>query len=107
MSFLLQERQGACRMEGATVAAVGTDAGSGAAFPWLRSYPPGVSWDIDLPTETLPEMFDAAVARFGSKTCLEFMGRRWSFAAMGALVDSAAAGFRSLEIGRASCRARV
>src|SRR5215203_4242273 len=67
-------------------------------MPWLRSYPTGVDWDVPLPTETLPGMLDAAVARFGSRTCMDFMGRRWSFAAMGALVDSAAAGFRRLGV---------
>ncbi|GAA0566776.1 long-chain fatty acid--CoA ligase [Craurococcus roseus] len=83
--------------ETAAVAALESD-GPGAAMPWLRSYPPGVSWDIGLPSETLPELFDAAVARFGQKTCLDFMGRRWTFAEMGALVDSAAAGFRGLGV---------
>ena len=83
---------------GGETAAAARGAGSSAAMPWLRSYPPGVSCDIDLPTETLPEMFDAAVARFGQKTCLDFMGRRWTFAAMGALVESAAAGFRRLGV---------
>src|ERR671917_1957302 len=86
-------------MEGATTVAVtGAHAGPFDAMPWLRSYPPGVDWDVRFPAETLPEMFDRAVARFGPKTCMDFMGRRWSFAAMGALVDSAAAGFRRLGV---------
>ncbi len=84
-------------MGGASVAAAEAgSAGSDPAMPWLKSYPPGVDWRLDLPAETLPAMFDEAVSRFGSKTCMDFMGRRWSFAAMGALVDSAAAGFRRL-----------
>ena len=83
-------------MGGAIVEAAGAEAA--AAMPWLRSYPPGVSWEVDFPVETLPKMFDAAVARFGPRTLLDFMGRRWSFAAMGELVDSAAAGFRRLGV---------
>ena len=85
-------------MHGGTVAATEARVGSDDALPWLRSYPPGISWDMAFPAETLPEMFDASVARFGPKTCMDFMGRRWSFAAMGALVDSAAAGFRRLGV---------
>ncbi|CAA9271864.1 MAG: Long-chain-fatty-acid--CoA ligase [uncultured Acetobacteraceae bacterium] len=85
-------------MGGATVAAVGADAGPDLDLPWLRSYPPGVDWDMPFPAETLPEMFDAAVARFGARTCMDFMGRRWSFTQMGALVDSAAAGFKRLGV---------
>ena len=72
--------------------------GADGVMPWLRSYPPGVSWDLDILPETLPELFDTAVARFGPKTCLDFMGRRWTFAQMGALVDNAAAGFRRLGV---------
>src|SRR5215207_3723878 len=89
---------GAGGMGGATVAAAEAQAGRDGALPWLRSYPPGVEWDVRFPPETLPEMFDAAVARFGSKTCMDFLGRRWTFAAMGALVDGAAAGFRHLGV---------
>lgn len=68
------------------------------AMPWLGSYPPGVEWDVRFPPETLPALFDGAVARFGPKTCMDFMGRRWTFAQMGALVDNAAAGFRRLGV---------
>jgi long-chain acyl-CoA synthetase len=81
-----------------TAAAVGPAAEPDRAMPWLRSYPAGVDWDVPFPTETLPGMFEAAVARFGSRTCMDFMGRRWSFTAMGGLVDSAAAGFRRLGV---------
>ncbi|HYI85363.1 MAG TPA: AMP-binding protein, partial [Acetobacteraceae bacterium] len=81
-----------------TAAAVGPAAEPDRAMPWLRSYPAGVDWDVPFPTETLPGMFEAAVARFGSRTCMDFMGRRWSFAAMGELVDNAAAGFRRLGV---------
>src|SRR3712207_4332676 len=94
-------------MESATVAAAGAEAGvagTDSAMPWLRSYPPGVSWDVRLPAETLPRMFDEAVARFGPKTCMDFMGRRLTFAQMGALVDAAAAGFRRLGV---TCGTRV
>ena len=89
-------------MGGATIGLAGAE--SDAALPWLRSYPPGVSWDMRFTAETLPEMFDAAVARFGSKTCMDFMGRRWSFAEMGALANNAAAGFRRLGV---TCGTRV
>ena len=86
-------------MGGAMVAAaVGADARPDRGMPWLRSYPAGVDWDVSFPAETLPGMFDEAVSRFASRTCMDFMGRRWTFAAMGALVDSAAAGFRRLGV---------
>ncbi|MBX6742407.1 MAG: long-chain fatty acid--CoA ligase [Acetobacteraceae bacterium] len=68
------------------------------AYPWLRRYPPGIAWDAVVPEETLPKLIGDAVARFGPRPCLDFLGRRWSFAEVGALVERAAAGFRRLGI---------
>jgi len=67
--------------------------------PWLRAYPPGVEWSIALsPDETLVTMVDAAIARHGPRPCLEFLGRRWSYAAFGEAVARAAEGFRQLGV---------
>jgi long-chain acyl-CoA synthetase len=68
------------------------------AYPWLRAYPPGVAWDIALPEETLVSVIDAAVARFGPKPCMDFLGRRWTYAELGAQVDRAAEGLRRLGV---------
>jgi len=68
-------------------------------LPWLRAYPAGIAWDMLLPPATLVEVFDAAVARFGDRPCLDFMGRRWSYAEVGALVGRVASGFRALGAG--------
>ncbi|TDH58642.1 long-chain fatty acid--CoA ligase [Dankookia rubra] len=72
---------------------------SGAARPWLRAYPAGIAWDMPLPPTTLVEIFEGAVARFAERPCLDFMGRCWSYAEVGALVGRAAAGFRALGAG--------
>ncbi|WP_380066939.1 long-chain fatty acid--CoA ligase [Dankookia sp. GCM10030260] len=69
------------------------------APPWLRAYPAGIAWDMPLPPMTLVELFEASVARFGARPCLDFMGRGWSYAEVGALVARAAAGFRALGAG--------
>lgn len=69
------------------------------ARPWLRAYPPGVAWDMDLPPATLVSIFEEAVARFGPRPCLDFLGRKWSYAEIGRLVARAAAGFRRLGAG--------
>ena len=42
---------------------------------------------------------DKAVARFGARPCIDFLGRRYSYAEIGALSDRAAAGFRQLGVG--------
>ena len=71
----------------------------GSARPWMRAYPAGIAWDMPLPPMTLVEIFEGAVARFADRPCLDFMGRRWSYAEVGALVGRAAAGFRALGAG--------
>jgi long-chain acyl-CoA synthetase len=71
----------------------------GPARPWLRAYPAGITWDLALPPTTLVDVFEDAVARFGERPCLDFMGRRWTYGQVGALVGRAAAGFRRLGAG--------
>ena len=68
-------------------------------MPWLRAYPAGIAWDMPLPPMTMVDIFEAAVARFAGRPCLDFMGRRWTYAEVGALVARAAAGFRALGAG--------
>jgi len=43
-------------------------------------------------------LLDAAVARFSKRTCIDFLGRRWTYGEIGDLVDRAAAGFRRLGV---------
>ncbi len=76
-----------------------TASGTLASRPWLRAYAPGVDWHMDLPPATLVSVFEESVARFGDRPCLDFMGRGWSYAEVGALVARAAAGFRRLGAG--------
>jgi long-chain acyl-CoA synthetase len=88
--------------EGSTATAAGAGAPprevAGAERPWLRAYPPGVAWAATPPRETLTELLAAAVARFDPRPCLDFLGRRWTYAEVGALVERAAAGFRRLGV---------
>ncbi|HET6182186.1 MAG TPA: long-chain fatty acid--CoA ligase [Acetobacteraceae bacterium] len=80
-------------------AETGVRADAGAAYPWLRSYPPGVRWDVPLPPMTLVEVFGHSVARFAARPCLDFLGRGWTYAEVGAEVARIAAGLRGLDAG--------
>jgi long-chain acyl-CoA synthetase len=69
-------------------------------MPWLRAYPAKVDWHLHLPPgDTLVSMFDASVARFAGRPCLDFLGRRWTYAALGEAVARAAEGLRRLGVG--------
>ncbi len=46
------------------------------------------------------DLLTDAVARFGTRPALEFLGRRWSYAALGALVSRATRGLQDLGVGK-------
>ncbi|MGF2043770.1 hypothetical protein ACQUI3_16325, partial [Staphylococcus aureus] len=62
--------------------------------PWLASYAPGVPETIDEPTESLVDMIDASVLRFGRKPALEFFGAVTTYRELGEQIDRAAEGLR-------------
>ncbi|MBM6622161.1 AMP-binding protein [Micrococcaceae bacterium RIT802] len=66
--------------------------------PWVRNYQPGVPAEIELPTESLVDMFEHSVAAAGRAPALEFFGRRTSYRDLGEQVDRAAEGLRRLGV---------
>ncbi|MGH6737311.1 MAG: long-chain-fatty-acid--CoA ligase [Methyloceanibacter sp.] len=67
--------------------------------PWLRAYPPKVRWDQTFSPRLLGTLLDDAVAAFGPRPCTYFMGKRLTYAEIGALSDRAAKGLRALGVG--------
>ena len=67
-------------------------------FPWEASYPAGLSWDAALPARPLSDILDEAVATWPKNPCLEFLGRRYTYAEVGELVDRAARGLQDLGV---------
>jgi len=67
--------------------------------PWLTAYPQDVAWDTAFPPKLVSTLLDDAVAAFGARPCTYFMGRRLSYAEIGALSDRAAKGLRALGVG--------
>ncbi|MGC2855559.1 long-chain-fatty-acid--CoA ligase [Novispirillum sp. DQ9] len=51
-----------------------------------------------LPQGPLHALLDSAVERFGARPALDFLGRRTTYAELGALVDRAAVGFQQLGV---------
>lgn len=61
------------------------------AFPWERSYPPGVRWDAPIVPSTLPKLLDDAVAAYGDRPAIEYRDRPISYAEIGRQADAFAA----------------
>ena len=67
---------------------------------WPPAYPAGVDWSAAISEAPLTEVFDRSVAVFGEQACIEFLGRKYSYEEVGALVDRAAKGFQELGVGK-------
>lgn len=67
--------------------------------PWLKVYPQEVVWDEDFPPQLMVALLDDAVAAYGKRPCINFMGKRLSFAEIGKLSDRAAKGLREIGVG--------
>lgn len=68
------------------------------ARPWLTSYPPGLSWTAEFEPGLVHSLLDAAVERYGSRTCTYFEGKTLSYEEIGALSDRAAKGLAALGV---------
>ena len=67
--------------------------------PWLKAYPKAVHWDLRLKPTLVGDLLDQSVAAYGPNPCTYFMGKRLSYAEIGALSDRAAKGLRELGVG--------
>lgn len=70
-----------------------------AARPWLAAYADDVPHDIPEVRESLVDLLDNAVKRFGSRPALEFFGAETSYGELGDQVARAAEGLRKLGVG--------
>lgn len=66
--------------------------------PWSSSYAPGVPLDIDIPTESLPEMLALSVQRYGTTVALDFFGSETTYADLADQVSRAAEALRALGV---------
>jgi len=67
-------------------------------YPWERHYPDGVDWCADITVAPVCEILNRAVREWPDRPCLRFMGKRYTYAEVGGLVDRAAKGLRSLGV---------
>ena len=66
--------------------------------PWLRRYPDNVDWNAEIPVKPLYALFDDSRERYPNHKCIDFLGRRFTYAEIGEQIDRAAAGFVKLGV---------
>ncbi|MGO8919390.1 MAG: long-chain-fatty-acid--CoA ligase [Stellaceae bacterium] len=69
-----------------------------ATWPWLKAYPPGIDWHARFADEPVYQLLEDSVRRYGDRPCLDFLGKAYSYADVGALVRRAAKGFAALGV---------
>jgi len=67
---------------------------------WLNNYPEGIVWDQSFEVHPLWKLLDDAVLRFPNNQLIDFLGKTYTYAEVGHLVDRAAAGFQRLGVGK-------
>ena len=67
-------------------------------FPWLKSYPQAIKWDIDLPEKPLWAMMDEAAANAPDKNCIDFLGKKYTYAQTHDLVNRFAEGLQKIGV---------
>ena len=67
-------------------------------MPWIKSYPAGVRWDIDIAPGAVQQILDDTVARYPDNPAIEFMGKRIAYRELGDLVNRAARGLQKLGV---------
>jgi long-chain acyl-CoA synthetase len=68
--------------------------------PWLSAYPAGVDWFAPVSEAPLTDAFDQSVALYGPNTCIEFLGRKFSYEETAGLTDRAARGLQDLGVAK-------
>jgi long-chain acyl-CoA synthetase len=63
-----------------------------ANHPWLRSYPVGLDWTASVAVMPVSQILDDAVAKWGDRPAIDFMGRKIAYRELGALVERGAKG---------------
>lgn len=62
--------------------------------PWLKSYPNHVTWDITIPTAPAWKLLDDSVRDFPHSTCINFLGKKYSYEQIGYLSNLVAKGLQ-------------
>jgi long-chain acyl-CoA synthetase len=72
----------------------------GPAPDYAALYQPGVPAEVELPTESLSDMFDYAAGQAGRRVALDFFGRTTTYARLADQVARVAEGLRQLGVGQ-------
>lgn len=65
-------------------------------WPWLKHYPEGVDWHAEIQVKPVFAMLDETAAKYPDHSAFDFMGKKWTYAELKALVDRFACGLKPI-----------
>lgn len=65
-------------------------------LPWSESYPHGIQWDAPIPQGRIFDLLDEAADQFPNAPCLDFIGKKYTYAQVRDLSNRVAKGLQSL-----------
>jgi long-chain acyl-CoA synthetase len=67
-------------------------------LPWAKKYPASVDWQVPLPVCPLYDILDKAVRDYPTHIAVDFLGRLYTYAEIGALAAKAAKGLQGIGV---------
>jgi len=68
--------------------------------PWLNHYPKGVPAEVQVPSQSVPELLDAAIQTYSARDALIFYGKKISYGELGKLVSRFATAMADLGVAK-------
>ena len=66
-----------------------------ANYPWEKSYPPGVKWELEIPKKTIHQIFEESCAQYAARPFTDFLDKVMTFGDYKEASDRAAADSRA------------
>ncbi len=67
--------------------------------PWIKSYPAGARWDVEIPSGPIYGLLDEAVRKWPDNVAIDFLDKKLTYREVAELVDRAAKGFQEIGVG--------
>ena len=67
-------------------------------MPWIKSYPPGVRWDAEIPLTPVQQILEESASKWPDNPAIDFMGRKITYRDLDDLANRAASGLQKLGV---------
>lgn len=65
-------------------------------FPWLKGYPNDIPWDSKISEGLVHDLMEEAATKFGQNSCIDFMGKKYTYIQTNDLVSRVAKGLQNM-----------